>query len=146
VASNPAHLRYLADAVSTASPAQRVVMLYDRLLLDLNRADAASAAGDRAAVSENLRHGQLIIAELRASLRMEAWAGGENLASLYGYLLGELIALNGEPATERFAAAREIITGLRDSWQAAAASTTAATRTPADDEPRLAGAAAAWVG
>ena len=38
--------RYLGDAVATSSPQQVLVMLYDRLALDLERAQKAVAAGD----------------------------------------------------------------------------------------------------
>ena len=36
-----ARARYLADAVATATPAKRIVLLYDRLWLDIQRAQAA---------------------------------------------------------------------------------------------------------
>jgi len=43
---NPAMLqRYLADSVATASPAKLLVMLYDRLVLDLNRSEEALRVG-----------------------------------------------------------------------------------------------------
>lgn len=121
MATSPAQLRYLADAVNTASPAQRVVMLYDRLVLDVRRAAEASTTADLPKVSEQLRHAQLIVAELRASLRLDTWSGAENLASLYGFLLSELMALNLDGDAERFARVLEIITGLRDSWRDAGA-------------------------
>ena len=47
--------RYLGDAVATSSPQQVLVMLYDRLALDLERAQVAVAAGEREAASEQLR-------------------------------------------------------------------------------------------
>jgi flagellar protein FliS len=37
--------RYLGDAVATSSPQQVLVMLYDRLALDLERAQKAAASG-----------------------------------------------------------------------------------------------------
>lgn len=121
MATSPAQLRYLADAVNTASPAQRVVMLYDRLVLDVRRAADASGSGDRAQTSEQLRHAQLIVAELRASLHLDAWSGADDLASLYGFLLSELIALNLDTDAERFTRVLDIVTGLRDSWRDASA-------------------------
>ena len=39
--------RYIGDTVTTASPQRLLVMLYDRLALDLERAQAALAGGDR---------------------------------------------------------------------------------------------------
>ena len=40
--------RFLADTVATAGPQQILVMLYDRLVLDLNRAESAQRTGQRA--------------------------------------------------------------------------------------------------
>ena len=48
--------RYMGDAVTTASPQRLLVMLYDRLALDLERAQAAFAAGDRAEANLQLQH------------------------------------------------------------------------------------------
>jgi flagellar secretion chaperone FliS len=147
LATSPAQLRYLADAVNTASPAQRVVMLYDRLLLDVRRAGDAQAGDDRAHACEQLRHAQLIVAELRASLQVDQWSGADDLASLYAFVLSELISLNLAPDTERLSRVTEIITGLRDSWRAAATivqglNTTSAVVGPDVSVPRQ----VAWVG
>ena len=103
--------RYLRERVLTASPAQRVVMLYDRLTLDLTRAAAASAARP----SEHIDHALQIVAELRASLHDAVGQPGENLAAIYGYLLRELIAVRGGD-TARLAGVTEIVETLRYAW------------------------------
>lgn len=118
--ASPAQLRYLADAVNTASPAQRLVMLYDRLLLDIRRAGHAQQRGDAFEGAAQLRHGQQIVAELRSSLRMDAWPGADNLASLYGFLLTELVELAATQDQQRLDAVTEIVVGLRESWRQAA--------------------------
>lgn len=111
--------RYLADAVATATPARRIVLLYDRLWLDLQRAQAALDA-DAPSARDHLQHAQLIVAELLGSLDLNAWSGAADLAGLYGYLLRELIAESGEPRPGRLAAISKIVTDLRASWQQAA--------------------------
>lgn len=111
--------RYLADAVATATPARRIVLLYDRLWLDLQRAQAALDA-DAPSARDHLQHAQLIVAELLGSLDLNAWSGAADLAGLYGYLLRELIAESGEPRPGRLAAVSKIVTDLRASWQQAA--------------------------
>ncbi len=70
--------RYLGDSIATASPPQLLVMLYDRLALDLERGHAAMAAGDRETASQQLQHAQEIILELQASLKVEIWDGGRD--------------------------------------------------------------------
>jgi flagellar protein FliS len=144
VTSSPAQLRYLADAVSTASPGALLVMLYDRLVLDLRRAADAQEAVDRTIATEQIRHAQQIIAELRSSLRMDGWEGADNLASLYGFILAELIAVNLEPDHRRLRAVEQIVTGLRDSWHQATATVLDAARAPSDSNPAV--RQVAWVG
>ncbi|MGX7681048.1 flagellar export chaperone FliS [Jatrophihabitans sp. DSM 45814] len=132
--SSPAQLRYLADTVNTASPVRLLVMLYDRLVLDIRRAADAQEASEQIVASEQLRHAQQIVAELLTSLRMQGWDGAENLASLYGFILGELIAVNLTPSPARLRAVEQIVSDLRDSWREAALTVLEATKVapPAD--------------
>jgi flagellar protein FliS len=114
-----ARARYLADAVATATPARRIVLLYDRLWLDLQRAQAACDA-EQPDGRDHLQHAQQIVAELLGSLDQNAWSGAANLAALYGYLLRELIAEGGEPRPGRLALISKIVSDLRSTWQQAA--------------------------
>ncbi|SDY80930.1 flagellar protein FliS [Micromonospora pattaloongensis] len=113
--------RYLADSVATASPAKLLLMLYDRLLLDLTRAEQALSGGDRAAAAAELFHAQEIVLELRTTLDTSAWDGAPGLASLYGFVLTELVAANVRGDAERVAGVRQVIEPLRDAWREAAA-------------------------
>lgn len=112
--------RYKSNNVMTASPAQLVTLLYDRLVLDLQRAEGAAIAGDHAVCTDNVAHAQEIIMELRASLDVSKWSGGPGLAELYSFLLRELIAANVAKDAARIATCREIIEPLRDAWHQAA--------------------------
>ncbi len=114
--------RYLGDSIATASPQQLLVMLYDRLALDLERGHAAMAAGDREMASQQLQHAQEIILELQASLRIEIWDGGPRLSALYAWLLSELIRANLKGDLRRVNDCRQIVEPLRDAWREAAAS------------------------
>jgi flagellar protein FliS len=118
---NPAQ-RYLADSVNTASPVRLLVMLYDRLVLDLHRAADCQESGDLAGGWDQIRHAQQIVAELRASLRIELWDGADDLAGLYGFMMQELMAVNGSPDPVRLRAVETMAAELRDSWRAAALS------------------------
>ena len=113
--------RYLGDAVATASPQQVLVMLYDRLALDLERAQKAVAAGDRQTASEQLQHAQEIVLELLSSLQVDAWEGGPRLAALYNWLLNELMQANVKLDTNRISSCRQVVEPLRDAWRQAAA-------------------------
>lgn len=127
--------RYLNQRVLTATPGQRVVMLYDRLSLDLTRAADIYATDptDTYSAGQAVDHAMAIIAELAGSLRPTPNSPSDNLASIYTYLLRELTAVRGGQAT-RLAGAQKIVGTLRAAWTEAVAST-AATAT-----------ADAWVG
>jgi flagellar protein FliS len=113
--------RYLGDKISTASPQQLLVMLYDRLALDLDRARDALEAGNREAAGEQLNHAQEIVLELRSSLQVDAWEGGPRLASLYSWLLTELVQANVKADKNRVASCLLVVEPLRDAWRQAAA-------------------------
>jgi flagellar secretion chaperone FliS len=119
--------RYLGDTVTTASPQQLLVMLYDRLALDLERAEAALTAGSRDEANTQLQHAQEIVIELQASLKVEAWDGAPRLAALYNWLLTELITANVKADLRRVGDCRRIVEPLREAWRGAAASLAAGT-------------------
>lgn len=124
---NNARDTYLAASVQTASPARLLVMLYDRLSLDLQRASAALAGGDKAAAHAPLLHAQDIVLELNASLRPDAWSGGPGLASLYDFLHRELVRANLGKDHEATEFCLKLVNELRDTWREAAGSLMAAT-------------------
>jgi flagellar secretion chaperone FliS len=119
---NDARSRYMADAVATAGPARLLTMLYDRMLLDLDRAVEALNAGDRGAGTGHLVHAQEIVAELIASLDETAWNGGPQLMSIYRFLLSELIESGARGDAERVLACRALVEPLGKAWHDAAAS------------------------
>jgi flagellar protein FliS len=113
--------RYLADSINTASPGKLLVMLYDRMVLDLAQGEEALRAGDRERAAERLTHAQEIILELRTTLDLDAWEGAPGLANLYGFLITELIGANIKRDADRVAACRGLVEPLRDAWREAAA-------------------------
>ena len=112
--------RYLQESISTASPGKLLVMLYDRLVLDLAQGEEALRTGDRDMAAERITHAQEIILELRTTLDVDAWEGGPGLAALYGFLLTELIQANIKRNADQVASCRALIEPLRDAWRGAA--------------------------
>lgn len=112
--------RYAQDTVATASPAQLLLMLYDRLSKDLLNAEKAAVARDVPAAHSNLVHAQEIITELAATLDVKAWSGGEQLLALYEWCLQELFQANVYKDATRIHGVREVIEPLRDAWHQAA--------------------------
>jgi flagellar protein FliS len=113
--------RYVSDSVATAPPSRLLVMLYDRLVLDLMIAGQSLEQGDRHTASGRMQHAQEIIMELRATLDTSAWSGGPGLASLYSYLITELVQANVTGDRSKVEAVQSFAEQLRDAWREAAA-------------------------
>jgi flagellar secretion chaperone FliS len=113
--------RYLADSINTASPGKLLVMLYDRLVIDLAQGEEALRADDRERAADRLHHAQEIVLELRTTLDVDAWEGAPGLANLYGFLLTELISANIKRDADKVKACRGLVEPLRDAWREAAA-------------------------
>ncbi len=111
---------YLRDSVGTASPGRLLVMLYDRLALDLDRATAACERGVVETAHEALVHAQEIVAELHATLDVDTWPAAQNLRSVYEFLIEELSVANVEKDAARVAACRRIVAPLHAAWREAA--------------------------
>ena len=112
--------QYRRDAVLSATPARLLVMLMDRLALDLERAADAQEAGDREAERQYLGNAQAIVAELMGSLDVAAWDGGPQLFALYGHLTTQLLraAIDHDPVVTR--ACARVVAPLREAWRDAA--------------------------
>ncbi|OAN40229.1 flagellar export chaperone FliS [Microbacterium sp. H83] len=122
--------QYLEQQVASASPERLLTLLYDRLLVDIDRAATAQDAGDWPAAGTHLTHAQWIISELNASLT-DAWDGADELRGVYVYLTGRLITANVSRDRAATAECRDLVAPLRDAWHAAAEVTLADATRPA---------------
>lgn len=121
--ANAARARYATDAVTTATPARLLIMLYDRLVRDLVAAERAVEERNPTVANDQLLHAQRIVAELAGSLDPTVWDGGPGLAQLYDFLQRELVAANIDKDAARVRGCREVVEPLRDAWQQAAFAT-----------------------
>ena len=117
--------RYTGDSVATASPARLLVMLYDRLALDLARGERGLRDGVLDASSAAIGHAQDIVAELLSSLDQDAWDGGPALAAVYTFVLTELATAVVRRDADQVRACRDLLEPLREAWTAAALTSTA---------------------
>jgi flagellar secretion chaperone FliS len=115
-----ARTAYMDASVQTASPARLLVMLYDRLVLDCRRALDAQQADDHQTAHAQLVHAQDIVAELRSTLRPDAWEGGATLEQLYGHLQVSLVRANVDHDSELTAHCLDVVSGLAEAWREAA--------------------------
>ena len=121
---------YRTATLETAAPAKVVTMLFDRLLLDVDRASAAFASGDVVGGRSQAQHAQDIVAELMASLDVAAWEGGQVLMSVYAYLYSSLVDAGARGDAEKLAECRTLVEPLVATWHEAAALTAAAAPAP----------------
>jgi flagellar protein FliS len=117
---------YMGGMVSTASPARLLMMLFERLGADVDRAIAAQQADDFVAASSHLIHAQEIVLELRSSLDHDVWEGAARLDSIYGWLHRELIRANTSRDVAVSLDCKKIVDPLVETWREAALASVAA--------------------
>jgi flagellar protein FliS len=111
---------YMNASVNTATPQRLLVMLFDRLVLDVKRGIEAQQAKNYDEAGKQLMHAQEIVSELSSSLKVDAWDGGPRLASIYNWLFSELIKANVSRDVTVTESCLSIIEPLAETWREAA--------------------------
>ena len=121
--SHAALARYGAVKVTTSTPGNLLVMLYDGLLRFLREAEAAMIAKERRKCGEKLSRANAIIAELLGTLdpthNPELCA---NLQQLYLFCMNHLLKANIQQNPEMLGEIITVLTPLRDAWAKAVGS------------------------
>lgn len=110
--------RYRETDLATMSRERVVIMLYERMISDLEEAAAAIEAGDRAVFTQRVNHSQRIVTELRGAL--DPAAGGEiarNLEAIYDFLFREHLSLLVDRQPGRARACVEVLRPLLEAWR-----------------------------
>jgi len=115
-----ARQQYVANSVSTASPAKLLVLLYERLARDLGDAEAALARNDMEAAHHALVHAQDIVIELRAGLDFDKWDHAGQMDRIYSFVLDRLVEANVAKDLAIVASCRTLVDPLCDAWKQAA--------------------------
>jgi flagellar protein FliS len=111
---------YLQSNVQTASPARLLVLLVERLELDVRRGLEAQEAGTFDEAHRNLVHAQDILVELASTLRVEDFPAGPGLAQLYSWLHGQLVRANIDRDATITESCLPLITDIASMWREAA--------------------------
>ncbi len=114
--------RYRDAELASASPGQLVVLLFDKCLLTVRRAQAAFAAGEIAARADHLCAAMDMVTGLRTALDFEA--GGElsgQLDALYAFTIREMFAANREQAPAKLEPVLHVLAELRAGFAGAVA-------------------------
>ena len=111
---------YMDASVATADPARLLVMLCDRLVLDVQRALTAQQAQQHQDAHPLFVHAQAIVLELRGSLRPEVFDGGDQLAAIYDHLHQQLVHANIHHDELAAQHCLSLVTQLAETWRQAA--------------------------
>lgn len=108
---------YKQAAVTTASPLDLVVMLYDAALTNIHQAKDAMAAGDRFLQNAHLCKAQRIVTELLCALDHDNGAEiAQNLTALYTFVHGRLVEGNMQDDVTAVEEAERVVADLRLCW------------------------------
>lgn len=110
---------YQSHAVQTANGPHLLLMLCDRWVVDIARAEVAILAGDYKASDENLQHAQRILRLLRTTLDPDSFAGAAELTAVYGYLEGQLIKANLQKNLDLLRECSSLFDEIHQAWRAA---------------------------
>ena len=114
--------RYKNVQVTTCTPGQLLLMLYDGLFRFLSEAAAAFEAKDRGRAGERVSRAHSIIEHLLTSLDRSAHpALCDQLEPLYYFCMQHLIAANIQQSVPMIEEVVRVLTPLREAWRTAVA-------------------------
>lgn len=111
--------RFVTDGVGSMPQGKLLVLLYDRLLRDLDESAVAIERRDPSGAHDALTHAQDIVAELHSALDVERWDGAQAMVDIYTYLADLLARANVAKSTALVIEARSVVAPLRDTWSEA---------------------------
>lgn len=110
--------RYRAIQVTTSTPQQILLMLYDGLFRFMGEARAAMAAGDRARAGERISKAHAILDELFATLdTSKAPDLCETLGGVYLFAMSHLVDANVKQDPALVDETIRVLTPLHEAWQ-----------------------------
>ncbi|MBS4204978.1 flagellar export chaperone FliS [Lederbergia citrea] len=115
--SNP-YQAYRTNAVTTASPGELTLMLYNGCLKFINLAKNAIETKNIEAKNTNIQKAQNIVSELMVTLNMDMEIS-KNMMTLYDYANRRLIEANIRGDITILEEVEELITEFRDTWKQA---------------------------
>lgn len=116
VSQNMAYNAYKQNSVTTASPGELTLMLYNGCLKFLTKAKKAIDEKDIQEKNTNIQKAQAIISELMITLKTDE-AVGQQMYSLYEYMNRRLIEANIKNDTEIIDEVIGLTTEFRDTWK-----------------------------
>jgi len=107
---------YKQNSVTTASPGELTLMLYNGCLKFLNKAKLAIQDNNIQEKNTNLIKAQAIISELMATLNMDIEVS-KNMLALYEYMNRRLVEANIQKDVSIIEEVEGLVTEFRDTWK-----------------------------
>ncbi len=107
---------YKQNSVTTASPGELTLMLYNGCLKFLHKATLAIQEKDVQEKNSNLLKAQAIISEFMATLNMDIEVS-KNMLALYEYMNRRLVEANIQNDVAIIAEVEGLVTEFRDTWK-----------------------------
>ena len=118
--ANNAYAKYKEQSVTTATPEELTLMLYNGCIKFINLAEVFIDDKNIEKINVNILKAQDIVNELNITLNMD-YEVSENLRQLYSFVNDRLIEANLRKDKKPLLEAKEIVTELRDTWKEAMA-------------------------
>jgi len=112
--------RLMVEQIEFATPAERLMMIWERLMLNLEQAAEAMSAGEREQVNTELLSAQQILVVLSNTLD-QSWPPAAGIDRIYRWAWQRLVAANVSFDPDELTAARGALSELHSAWTAAAA-------------------------
>ncbi|NYV66216.1 flagellar export chaperone FliS [Bacillus sp. Gen3] len=116
MAVNNPYQAYQSNSVSTASPGELTLMLYNGCLKFTNLAKKAIQQKNIEEKNKNIQKSQNIIQELMVTLNMDL-AVSRNMMTLYDFIHNRLVEANIKNDIAAIEEVEELVTEFRDTWK-----------------------------
>lgn len=115
-AQTSAHNAYKQNSVTTASPGELTLMLYNGCLKFLTKAKRAIEEKDIQGKNTNLLKAQAIISELMSTLNLDIEVS-KNMLALYEYMNHRLVEANIQNNVSYIEEVEGLVMEFRDTWK-----------------------------
>lgn len=112
--------KLLAEQVAIATPAERLLMVWEKLAADLERAEEAMGRGDHEGANGRLIAAQQILVILSATLDYN-WEPAGRIGSVYHWCWERLVQANVRWDRRALLDAKGVLRQLHEAWAQAAA-------------------------
>ena len=110
---------YQSQAVQTANGPHLLLMLCDRMAVDIARGEVALEASDNEAANEHLQHAQKIVRMLRSALDPDGFQGAQELLAVYFFLEAHLVKANLEKDAALVRECADLLRPIHEAWRKA---------------------------